>query len=45
MPVPIGPRPTSTITSPAWICSPAVPLIAAIAAGSLVKTRAGPVSR
>ena len=45
MPVPSGPRPASTITSPGSIGSPSSPLIAAIAAGSLVNTRARPVSR
>ena len=44
MPVPIGPQPASTITSPARI-APRRALIAAIAARSLVKTRAGPVLR
>ena len=42
MPVPRGPSPASTSTSPGAIFGSVSPLIAAIAAASEVKTRAGP---
>ena len=44
MPEPIGPRQMSTSTSPGWTRS-AVLLMAAMAAFSVVKTRAGPILR
>ena len=45
MPVPIGPIPVSTSTSPGLIASPSKPFSARIAARSEVKTRAGPRCR
>ena len=45
MPAPSGPRQISTITSPGFTRSGPVLLMAAIAARSVVNTRAGPVLR
>jgi hypothetical protein len=45
MPVPSGPQPINTITSPALTGFSLKPLTAAMAARSLVNTRAGPVLR
>ena len=45
MPVPAGPQPASTTTSPAFTASGPCDLMAAMAARSLVNTRAGPVRR